>query len=70
MMVLGGVIAVLGPLGGFLAGSMVGPEQELGEYDAMILWMFAGLCIGSIGAVLVFLGLLRWTRASRNDPMV
>ena len=69
MMILGAVVAVLAPLGGFLGGSMVGPAREMGDFDAMFVWMFAGLLVGGIGAVLVLLGLLRWSRATRHDAV-
>jgi hypothetical protein len=61
-MVLGGVVAVLGPLGGFLAGSMIGPSARFGDYDAMFVAMFAGLFLGGIGAVVAILGALRFVR--------
>jgi hypothetical protein len=66
VMVLGAVLAVLGPLGGFLAGSMIGPAREVGEYDAMFVAMFAGLLVGGIGAVLAGLAALRFLR--RHAP--
>jgi hypothetical protein len=69
MMILGAVVAVLAPLGGFLGGSMVGPAREMGDFDAMFVWMFAGLLVGGVGAVLVLLGLVRWSRATRHDPV-
>ncbi len=68
MMVVGAVVAVLAPLGGFLGGSMVGPARQVGDLDAMFVWMFVGLLVGGIGAVVVLLGVLRWSRASRHDP--
>jgi hypothetical protein len=68
MMVLGAVLAVLAPLGGFLAGSIVGPSRSMGDYDAMFAWMFAGLLVGGIGAVVVLLGLMRWSHATRHRP--
>lgn len=66
LMVLGAVIAVLAPLGGFLGGSIVGPARQVGDYDAMFVWLFVGLLVGGIGAVLVLLGLLRWVRGARE----
>ena len=60
MIVLGSVLACLGPLGGFLAGSMIGVSRELGEFDAMFVAMFAGLLLGGVGAVFAGLGLLRY----------
>lgn len=68
MMVLGAVIAVLAPLGGFLGGSMVGPARQVGDLDAMFVWLFVGLIVGGVGAVLVLLGMLRWNRAVRTEP--
>lgn len=62
MMVLGSVLAILGPLGGFLAGSMIGLTRELGGFDAMFLAMFTGLLVGGLGAVIAGLGLLRYAR--------
>lgn len=72
MMVLGAMLAVLGPLGGFLAGSMIGLSRELGDFDAMFVAMFAGLMIGGIGAVIAGLGLLRYARrdAETGQPGV
>ena len=67
MMVLGSVLAVLGPLGGFLAGSMIGLSKELGEFDAMFIAMFSGLFLGGIGAVVAGLGLLRYARHDAVD---
>lgn len=65
LMILGTVVAVLAPLGGFLGGSMVGPAQRFGELDAMYFWMFAGLVVGGLGAILVLLGMVRWVRLNR-----
>jgi hypothetical protein len=62
LIVLGSVLAVLGPLFGFLAGSMIGVSRELGEFDAMFVAMFVGLLLGGVGAVLAGLGLLRYAR--------
>lgn len=62
VMVLGAILAVLGPLGGFLAGSMIGPARELGDYDAMFIAMFIGLVIGGIGAVIAWLAAMRYIR--------
>ena len=62
MMVVGAVVAILAPLSGFLAGSMIGPARELGDYDAMFVAMFVGLMIGGAGAVTAGLGVLRFVR--------
>jgi glycerol uptake facilitator-like aquaporin len=62
MVVLGAVVAVLGPLVGFLTGSIVGPARDVGDYDAMFVAMFSGLVVGGAGAVAAGLGLLRFVR--------
>lgn len=69
MMILGAVVAVLAPLGGFLGGSIVGPATHIGDFEAMFVWMFVGLLVGGIGAVVVLLGLLRWSRGTGHDVM-
>jgi hypothetical protein len=62
MIVLGSVLAALGPLGGFLAGSMIGVSRTVGDFDAMYVAMFAGLLLGGVGTVIAGLGLLRYAR--------
>jgi len=64
-LVMGGVIAVLAPLFGFLGGSMVGGRSPGTELDPMFAWMFAGLAIGAVGAFVAFWGALRWVQANR-----
>ena len=64
--VIGSTIAVLGPLFGFLAGSMVGMSRDGAGADPMFLWMFAGLAIGAAGAFLAFFGALVWMGANRR----
>jgi hypothetical protein len=70
LMILGAIVAVLAPLGGFLAGSIVGSTREVASIDAQFAWMFAGLFVGGVGALVLCLGLLRWTRAVRQQPEV
>jgi hypothetical protein len=62
MMVLGSVLAVLGPLGGFLAGSIIGLSHKIGEFDAMYVALFLGLLAGGVGTVIAGLALLRYAR--------
>ncbi|MGV1007684.1 MAG: hypothetical protein ACOYBY_03640 [Dermatophilaceae bacterium] len=64
--VLGSLVAVLGPLFGFLAGSMVGMSPDGKGADPMFLWMFAGLAIGAAGAFLAFFGGLVFVGANRR----
>ena len=60
MTILGLVVAILGPLFGFLGGSVSG-----GVVDAtsrLALWLMAGLVIGGLGVLCAFIGGLRWWR--------
>jgi hypothetical protein len=61
-MVLGSVLAGLGPLGGFLAGSIIGLSYKIGDYDAMFVALFIGLLVGGVGGVIAGYGLLRYAR--------
>lgn len=66
IMVLGAALAVLAPLAGFLGGSIVGSTPDSNGTDPMFLWLFGGLVVGGLGAVVVFLGGMRWFRAQRD----
>ncbi len=65
-MVVGAIIAILAPLLGFLGGSMIGSTDDPGDIDPMIVWLFAGLVVGGVGALIGFLGILRWMRVDRH----
>jgi uncharacterized membrane protein len=64
--VLGAVLAVLAPLFGFLGGSMAGAPSDSGGIAPIYLWLWAGLVLGGVGAVIAFVGALRWLRANRG----
>lgn len=68
MMVAGITVAVLAPLLGFLTGSIIGPSQDIGEYDAMFVALFVGLIVGGAGAVVGGLGLLKFARHDSREP--
>lgn len=68
MMVAGMTVAVLAPLLGFLTGSMIGPSQQVGDFDAMFVALFIGIFVGGIGAVVGGLGLLKFARNDAQEP--
>lgn len=67
-MIIGALVAVLAPLAGFLGGTVVAqPDSaDTSAVDPLYLWLFAGLVIGGVGALVAFLGGLRWVRANRT----
>lgn len=65
IMVVGVVIAVLGPLFGLLAGSMAGsPDPD--STGQLFEYFVGGLLVGAVGAVILYLGFARYRRWHRN----
>ena len=64
LIILGVVLAALGPLFGFLLGSMIGIDEG-DDIDAIYLYLFAGIVIGGIGVGLALLGTRRVLRDRR-----
>jgi asparagine N-glycosylation enzyme membrane subunit Stt3 len=58
----GGVVAALGPLFGFLIGSMLGSTTDTGDLGPIYLFLFAGIVLGGLGVVAVLLGVRRVIR--------
>ncbi|MDI6912075.1 hypothetical protein [Nocardioides sp.] len=64
LIILGVVLAALGPLFGFLLGSMIGIDEG-DDIDAIYLYLFAGIVIGGIGVGVALLGARRVLRDRR-----
>ena len=65
IMVLGAVIAVLGPMFGLLAGSMAG-SPDPNSTGQLFQYFIVGLFVGGLGAVIVYLGFVRYQRWRRH----
>ncbi len=66
IMILGAVIAVLAPLFGLLAGSMAGsPDPD--STGQLFQYFMGGLFVGGAGAVIVYLGFMRYRRSRRRQ---
>jgi hypothetical protein len=64
MTVLGGILAVLAPLAGFLGGSTTGAATA--ERSATLgVWLSVGLVVGGLGVLVAFVGGTRWWRAAQ-----
>ncbi len=66
IMVLGAAIAVLGPLFGLLAGSMAG-SPDPNSTGQLFQYFVGGLMVGAIGAVILYLGFVRFSRWRRRQ---
>jgi hypothetical protein len=70
LIVLGVLLAILAPLGGFLGGTMVGSSGVDSEMDPLLLWLIGGLGVGGIGVLIACVGGLRWHRANRHGQVI
>lgn len=55
----GGVVAALGPLFGFLVGSMLGSTTDTGDLSPIYIFLFAGIALGGLGVGAALLGARR-----------
>jgi hypothetical protein len=62
----GGVAAALGPLFGFLIGSMLGSTTDTGDLSPIYLFLFIGIVAGGLGVGAVLLGVRRVIRDRRG----
>lgn len=60
MILLGVVLAALGPLFGFLIGSMLGPTTTTGNLDMIALSLLLGIVVGGLGVLVALLGARRF----------
>lgn len=60
----GGVVAALGPLFGFLIGTIMGSGTEVADLEPIYLFLFLGLLVGALGVGMIILGARRLYRPS------
>ncbi len=62
--IAGAGLATLGPLFGFLVGSMigVGSATDLADLDALSVSLMIGIIVGGVGVVMVLFGVQRLLR--------
>ena len=58
----GSVVAALGPLFGFLIGSMLGSTTDTGDLSPIYLFLIGGIAVGGLGVGAVLLGARRVIR--------
>ncbi len=59
-LVIGGaVVAALGPLFGFLIGTMIGSNTDDNDLDPIYLFLFLGIAVGGVGVGAVLMGVRR-----------
>lgn len=63
----GGIVAALGPLFGFLIGSMIGSTTDEDELSPIYLCLFAGIVLGGLGVLAVLLGVRRVIQDRRDQ---
>jgi hypothetical protein len=65
---LGGAVAVLAPMLGFLVGSIFGAGTIGDSIDPMFLSLFTGIVIGGVGVLVALSGGARlWSHLHRRD---
>ena len=59
-------MAALGPLFGFLIGSVLGSTTDMGNLSPIYLFLFGGLAVGGLGVGAILLGARRVIRERRS----
>jgi hypothetical protein len=62
----GSVVAALGPLFGFLIGSMLDSTTDTGDLSPIYVFLFIGIVVGGLGVGAVLLGIRRVIRDRRG----
>jgi len=63
----GGLVAALGPMFGFLIGSVIGSTTNRDDLSPIYLFLFGGIAVGGLGIGAVLLGARRVIRERRES---
>ncbi|WP_220144885.1 hypothetical protein [Actinoplanes hulinensis] len=66
LIILGAGVAVLGPLFGFLVGSILGAQEETFGMNSIYLFLFLGFLVAGAGLGTALLGVRRVLRIGRR----
>ena len=67
LVILGGGVAALAPLFGFLIGSILGTEDEPLGMTSIFLFLFLGFVVAGVGVGIAILGVRRVLRDRRTS---
>jgi hypothetical protein len=68
LVILGGGVTVLGPLFGFLTGTILGTERETLGMSPIYLFLFLGFLVAGAGLGTAILGARRILRSRMTSP--
>jgi hypothetical protein len=63
---LGSGVMVLGPLFGFLIGTILGPDEQALGMSAIFLFLFLGFLVAGVGLGIAILGVRRLLRSRKT----
>ena len=63
----GGLLAALGPMFGFLIGSVMGSTTDKDDLSPIYLFLFGGIAVGGLGVGAVLLGAQRVLKERRES---
>ncbi|MDY7527409.1 MULTISPECIES: hypothetical protein [unclassified Cryobacterium] len=66
LMLIGVLVGLFGPIGGFLGGTIVNADHTIAGLEPLFVWLFLGMTVGGIGVTVGIIGALRWVRGNHH----
>ncbi|TFB88281.1 hypothetical protein E3O44_06345 [Cryobacterium algoricola] len=66
LMLIGVLVGLFGPIGGFLAGTIVSADHTVAGLEPLFVWLFVGMLVGGAGVAVGIIGALRWVRGNHH----